>query len=90
MAKLSKVQVEVLEKMANGWKLGRSASIINSRAWLQNGGCGRGGESLKVSSATLKALMNAGLIVRDTFKYPTQTYSLSVAEEPIAVKGKAE
>jgi hypothetical protein len=77
MAKPTKVQQAVLDKMAQGWQLGKSNSDIDGRAWLQRDGCGYGGPTMKVNLATFNALRNAGLIVKDIFKYPTQTYRLN-------------
>jgi hypothetical protein len=78
MTKPSKTQEIVLAKMAEGWQLGRTVSSWDGRAWLQKGGIGKGGASMPVQLRTVKALENSGLIVSDTYRYPTQTYLLNV------------
>lgn len=74
--KLSKTQTEAIKLMRNGWELGISGSLYN-RAWLQKGGCGKGGESKKLSFATFESLRRQGFIERHEFRYPTQTYRLT-------------
>lgn len=73
--KLSNLQQEVLDKMKAGWQLGVGMSY-QGRAWLQKGGCGRGGETKTVNSATVWALRNKGLIALDKREFPLQTYKL--------------
>lgn len=89
MAKPSKVQMEVLAKMADDWQLGYSCGI-DGRPWLQKGGCGRGGPTAKVSFATFRALRDAGLIVKDTYKYPTHTYRLNTDLAAMSTPNKGE
>lgn len=90
MDKPSKVQMEVLAKMADGWQLGHSTGAFYNNSWLQKGGCGHGGPTVQVSFATLRALRNAGLIVRDTFKFPTQTYRLNTDAAAMSTPNKGE
>jgi hypothetical protein len=59
--KLSKTQSMVIDHMKNGWELGISHGM-DSRAWLQEGGIGRGGKAITVSMATVWALRKLGLI----------------------------
>ena len=54
---------EILERMRNGWELGLSSCGMHSRAWIQKGGLGRGGESATVSRYALRRLRQKGLIV---------------------------
>ena len=73
--KLSKIQQEVIDLMRDGWELGQSKGFHES-TWLQQGGCGKGGPTKKISSATLTALYDRGLIVKNEHKYPRTTYKL--------------
>jgi hypothetical protein len=90
MAKPSKVQMEVLSKMADGWQLGRRDGVIDGRAWIQKGGCGYGGEIQSVSLGTVRAMEHHGYIVKDTYKYPTQTYRLNIDAAAMSTPNKGE
>ena len=74
MKKLSKSQIEVLEFMRNGWQLGSRIQLkeFHKRFWLQKGGCGKGGESKKVSSKTAYFLIENNLIEVDDSGYGGQ------------------
>ena len=66
MAKLSKAQQDVIDKMRDGWQLGRNTSISYATpCWIQEGGIGYGGKTQNVSRSTFRALWNKGLIKRD-------------------------
>lgn len=75
--KLSKVQQEVLDLMANGWELGRSEGFV-SRCWLQKGGLGRGGEAKDVRSTTLRKLWVLELIKIAKEEYPVTHFILNL------------
>lgn len=85
MMKLSKTQAEAVRLMRAGWELG-TVSGIGGRAWLQKGGCGKGGESKKISMTTFGSMWRKGLIEHHEFRYPTQTYRLTTAGQ--CLKGK--
>jgi hypothetical protein len=59
--KLSARQLDVLRKMADGWKLWHSTGWY-TRTWLQNGGLGKGGETREVHLLTFEALSKRKLI----------------------------
>jgi hypothetical protein len=66
-ATLTPRQREVIELMDSGWQLGLSSKFITlhsttPRAWLQKGGCGRGGETKDVNMKTFYALCDKGLL----------------------------
>lgn len=69
-AKLSPAQLRVVNRMREGWELGR----LHESIWLQKGGCGYGGPSERVNRNTFDALYNAGVIVavpnQSPFHYP--------------------
>tara|TARA_Y100000310_G_C20686245_1_gene819215 strand:- start:1215 stop:1466 length:252 start_codon:yes stop_codon:yes gene_type:complete len=73
--KLSRAQQHVLDRMKDGWELGRS-STFEGGAWLQKDGLGRGGQTETVNSATLIVLWRNGLIVPVGSHFPTQKYTL--------------
>lgn len=82
MAKaLSKTQQEVVDLMRDGWQLGTAGGFSATHPWLQKGGCGRGGKSKSISMSTFSALFRAGIIEKDTFKYPVQTYRLNEGKD---------
>lgn len=76
MNKPTKVQLTVIDLMQKGWQLGWSMSF-DSRAWLQKGGIGRGGDCKYVSQSTVLSLWRKGLIEKDEEKYPTKTFKLT-------------
>ena len=72
--KLSKAQQEVWDKINNGWELGR-ATGFHSYSMIQKGGIGKGGESIKIRTSTVFALVGKGLIERTPgHHFPTVTY----------------
>ena len=83
MKPLSKTMERVLTRMANGWELG-TAMTMRGRVWLQQGGCGRGGKSETVSSATLSALENRQLISVRERAFPTARWQLTDAGKAAA------
>ena len=76
MKGLSKVQQHVVDLLGQGWELG-VAQGIDPRAWLQQGGLGRGGKTEDVRSNTLYALWKRGAIVLKSDKFPTTRYELA-------------
>jgi len=79
--KLTKAQQRVLDKMRHGWQLGHDMTL-NGRYWLQQGGCGRGGEFQTVPYPTVHALEQKGAIEIDLETYPRRTYRVIPTEEP--------
>lgn len=76
MKKLSKTQQEVVELMRSGWELGQGMNLYG-RTWLQKGGCGRGGDTKNISSATLFALRKANAIKVKKREWSLETYELT-------------
>lgn len=74
--KLSKTQKEVVRLMREGWQVGKSVGI-KPRAWMQNGGIGRGGESKTLNSNTFFALLDKKLIHETAEKYSIKKYDLT-------------
>lgn len=79
--KLTEAQEHVVTRLKEGWELGWSLTM-DGRVWLQKDGVGRGGITEKVSTATAKALRDAGVIVCDKREFPSSRYRLA----PGAVK----
>jgi len=77
ITKLTKVQQDVLDKMNDGWELG---CYINSGCNLQKGGLGRGGQTQRVSHATVTSLYQKHLI-RQIYGFPAVHYVLIEAEK---------
>ncbi len=75
--KLNENQKRILDKMSNGWQLGQSTTM-DSRCWLQLGGCGCGGESQDVNSKSVFALQSRGLIEVDKHDFPLRTFRLTI------------
>ena len=80
MRKLTPIQQEVIDLINQGWELGSSITL-DGRCWIQKGGLGRGGESKKVSSSTVRTLEYLGYIERGEKHFPTLHYRLK-AEKP--------
>ena len=78
--KLSKTQQEVVDLMRDGWEFGVSLTF-DGGCWLQKGGCGRGGETKRVSSNTLVSMRNSGLIVCSSSKFPLAIYKLAEPQD---------
>lgn len=74
--KLSKTQQDVVDLMKNGWELG-STMTFEGGCWLQENGCGRGGNTERVSNSTVHALLNKGIICEKKAKFPLRTYKLA-------------
>lgn len=75
--KLSESQFFVIEKMQQGWELGKTkyTSLNGSHCWLQKGYLGCGGETIKVSVTTFNSLVKKELIIKDEF--PSKRYLLT-------------
>ena len=56
-------QAEIVDLMRNGWELGTTDGI-NSRAWMQEGGLGRGGQAKEVHGNTFYSLLRNRVIRR--------------------------
>jgi hypothetical protein len=75
--KLSKAQQEIVDKMREGWALGKSSAWGKNSCWIQNGGPGKGGETRHISISTLKCLLESGAIEQIEHRYPTAIYQLT-------------
>ena len=76
--KLSKTQQEVINKMKDGWELGRTTmGLYSPRCWLQKGGLGKGGPTIDVSWATVKALHFHHQLISQIEDFPTIRYKLT-------------
>ena len=53
------------------------SSGFTPRAWLQKGGCGRGGEAKDVRYDTFRALEKKELVKKKHEGFPTSTYKLT-------------
>jgi len=77
--KLSKVQLEVIRLMKEGWELGRSSGFRPSW-WLQKNGLGKGGETKRIMNfSTCLKLYDLGLIYKPSPKleFPTEHWALT-------------
>lgn len=71
--KLTKPQQRVVDRMREGWPLGRSSG----RWWLQRDGVGCGGPTEEVNANTAHALYVRGVIRKSRDYYPLQEWRLS-------------
>lgn len=71
--KLSKNQQKVIDLMKEGWELGSGYS----GAWVQKGGLGKCGETVRISMATLSALLRKDLVKFIGRVFPTNHYLLT-------------
>ncbi len=81
MRKLTSLQQEIMDLIAQGWELGSSAGL-GGRCWIQKGGLSKGGESKNVSSSTVHTLEYLGYIERGESHFPTLHYRLKT-EKPV-------
>ena len=70
--KVTKIQQDVLDKMNDGWELGRD-NFLYGRSRVQQGGLGRGGRTQTVSWNTIRGLLKRGLI-REIHGFPDIRY----------------
>lgn len=84
MVKLSKAQQLVVDRMNDGWSLGKDSGL-RGRAWMQHGGLGRGGKSADVHISTFYVLCKLGAIKSPAYHFPTTEYVLT--EEYTNAKG---
>ena len=75
--KLSKAQQAVVDLMREGWSLCSSTSISISGIWLQEYGCGCGGQTQKVNAHTFFALKKRGVIEIQSNQFPTSCHRLT-------------
>lgn len=76
--KLSPAQQHIMDRMRDGWGLGKSQQ--GARMWLQRGGVGSGGATEDVAFSSVYVLYKRGLL---TFHYafPTSEYRLAESKE---------
>ena len=74
---LSPAMQHVLDRMTEGWALGRSSTVLDGGlCWLQKNGVGQGGPCEDVKRATVDALHDRGLILYH-YAFPSATYTLT-------------
>jgi hypothetical protein len=76
MITVTKIQRDVLEKMADGWELGEDMGMTGG-CDIQQGGQGKGGVSIKLRTDTAWLLWRKGLIDGGTELFPTRHYKLT-------------
>lgn len=75
--KLGKNQLYILQRMATGWELGLDISARGT-PWLQNGGCGKGGEAdHSITRDVVASLVKRGLIKTAYRRFPLMGYELT-------------
>lgn len=72
---LTRLQMNVIDALKNGWELGHS-STADGRWWLQQDGLGRGGKTIDVHANTAFALLKRGLIEQKRYGFPTSLWGL--------------
>ena len=58
--KLSSIQADIVEKMNNGWQMGRSSRLhigLPPIVWIEKGGIGTGGEKIDVKAQVFNSMM---------------------------------
>ncbi|KKN50757.1 hypothetical protein LCGC14_0629270 [marine sediment metagenome] len=81
--RLGKKQKYVLKKMALNWELGRDLAFRGT-PWLQEGGCGYGGETdYSISSSVLQSLYVKKLIKVAYKRFPLEGYELTTSGKAI-------
>ncbi|MFA5306526.1 MAG: hypothetical protein WC365_03690 [Candidatus Babeliales bacterium] len=83
MVKLTDKQKEVIKLMANGWELGLDIGLTG-RYWMQQGGCGRGGESKNIHANTIYFLNHKKLIKSTKREFPLEHFELTETGKEIA------
>ena len=83
--KLSKAQKHVLLLMKHGWSL-CVTSGFHTNHWLQEDGCGRGGNTEKVNANTFWAIASKNWVKRNGGRYPTTSYGITGAGLEILAK----
>lgn len=76
-------QKEVLKLMADGWELGLDIGI-SGRYWMQQGGCGKGGESRNLHTNTIYFLIRKNMISRTKREFPLEHYALTEEGRKVA------
>lgn len=74
--KLSPTQIDIIQKMRDGWELGRNCGYRSS-VWMQKNGIGRGGESKDLSISTFQILWEKKIITVIRIGYSTTVYALT-------------
>lgn len=77
MRKLGTRQRHVLERMAEGWKLGEDRWPSCSNWWLQEGKLCGGGATERVHANSARSLHGRGLIKPVGYRYPITHYALT-------------
>jgi hypothetical protein len=73
---LTPSQQRVVDRMREGWELGKGMGGDGS-FWLQRNGLGRGGENETVHASTAHALYTRGVIEVARDRYPFQYWRLT-------------
>jgi len=74
--KVSKVQLDILQKMNEGWELGMGRGY-NPSHWLQKNGLGRGGDTQNVKDNSFSSLYKKELIKSTGYNYPSERWELT-------------
>lgn len=80
--KLTKKQKEIISLMREGWELGFRRGMVrpsypSRRYWIQQGGIGSGGKSIRLKEKTVDAIAQKGLIKITTENYGSIKYGLT-------------
>jgi len=70
-------QKQVLLLMKHGWALCSTNGFNHTRHWLQENGCGKGGNTEKVNTNTFWAIAGRDWIAKNGGKYPTTSYGIT-------------
>lgn len=73
---LSEAGREVLEKLADGWQIGRSS---RGRTWMQRHGVGNGGDSQNIHGNVFAALMAREFIKHTGGTWPNYKFDITPA-----------
>lgn len=77
MSKPTKAQRSVLQAIVDGWELGGSEHGAVVRFSVQQGGQGKGGDSISVHANTVHALQDRDWITLRTRKFPVRYYAIT-------------
>jgi hypothetical protein len=88
--KLTKKQAEVISLMRKGWGLAYRHGMVRpsmprKHIWIQEGGIGKGGTSIKVKEVTLMELAKNKLIERTDNKFLDTNYQLTELGKTCAI-----
>lgn len=79
--KLTARQLQVVEKLKEGWELGAGNVGNNFRAWMQKNGLGKGGPTIEVHTSTFTGLLHRNIIEQKKHSFPSSLYGLRQSEK---------